>query len=66
MMTTWIKALGAALVIALALYGGWQMASGARNLYADWQFLRAVRMQAIQQAQQRQAQPKVAPAPVLP
>lgn len=61
MMTTWIKAAGAALVVALALYGGWQIASGARNLYADWQFLRAVRMQAIQQAQQRQARPAVTP-----
>lgn len=47
----WLKAAGAAAVIALALYGGLQLAQGVRNLYADWQFVRAARIQAIQRAQ---------------
>lgn len=65
---TWMKALGAALILALALYGGAQIASSARNLYGDWVFLRALRVQAIQQQQRanQQLPPQPAPAPVAP
>ncbi len=61
-MMTWVKALAVVVIAALALYGGLMLSQGASNLYADWRFVRALRVQAIQRAQQ----PKPAAQTVTP
>lgn len=52
----WMKAAGAAILAALAIYGGIGLSRSAGNLYDDWVFLRSARVQAIQRQQQQAAQ----------
>lgn len=62
----WIVKVGAVLIALLALYGGVQVIDGGRELYADWQFVRAARVQAIRQQIARQQQSQAKPAPAAP
>jgi hypothetical protein len=68
----YVKAVAIAIVAALAIYGGLSLGQGARELYADWAFLRQARLEQIARQQQaareqaaRQAAPRQ-PAPADP
>ncbi len=69
---TWAKGIAAAVLIALALFGGWQMSGAVGNLYDDWVFVRAARIDMIRrqmaaaQAKPKPATPPAQPAPVSP